>query len=51
MYQQDTELSPIDCALDEMKHKLAELDDVVNQSPPDAKKLQLKLQGAVSVQV
>ena len=34
-----------------MRGKLAELDDVVNQSPPDVKKLQLKLQGSVSVQV
>ena len=49
VYHQGSELSPIDCALDEIRGKLAELDDVVNQSPPDVKKLHLKLQGFVSV--
>lgn len=46
-----TELSPIDVALDEMRMRVSELEDVVVSSPTDAKKLQLRLQGSVCVQV
>ena len=34
-----------------MQNKVKELDNVINQNPPDMKKLQLVLQGSVSVQV
>ena len=44
-------LSPIQVATDEMAAKVTELQAVVSQAIPDVKKLQLKLQGAVSVQV
>jgi len=44
-------LSPIEVAIDEMNAKVADLREVVNQSLPDMKKLQLKLQGCVSAQV
>ncbi|KAG5877389.1 hypothetical protein JTB14_028000 [Gonioctena quinquepunctata] len=45
------ELSPIEVALDEMQTRVAELEDVVFTKPTDAKKLQLRLQGSVCVQV
>ncbi|XP_076270905.1 dedicator of cytokinesis protein Ziz isoform X1 [Rhynchophorus ferrugineus] len=45
------ELSPIEVAIDEMQIKVAELEDVVFTQPTDAKKLQLRLQGSVCVQV
>ncbi|GLG92417.1 Dedicator of cytokinesis protein 9 [Gryllus bimaculatus] len=45
------ELSPIEVALDEMQLRVAELEDVVFSQPTDAKKLQLRLQGSVCVQV
>ena len=50
-------LSPIEVAIDEMESRVKELDSVINYpgkdsgSRPDLKKLQLKLQGSVSVQV
>lgn len=46
----ETELSPIDVAIDEMQTRVAELEDVV-LPPIDVKKLQLRLQGSVAVQV
>lgn len=49
--QKDHELSPIEGAIDEMQKKVQELQDVVAATTPDFKKLQLKLQGSVSVQV
>uniref|UniRef100_A0A8D9FDQ4 Dedicator of cytokinesis protein 9 n=1 Tax=Cacopsylla melanoneura TaxID=428564 RepID=A0A8D9FDQ4_9HEMI len=45
------ELSPIEVALDEMTARVAELADVVFTKPTDPKKLQLRLQGSVCVQV
>jgi len=51
VYHKEEELSPIEGAVIDMKAKVAELTDVVYQRDPDVKKLQLKLQGAVSVQV
>ncbi|RZF44325.1 hypothetical protein LSTR_LSTR006875 [Laodelphax striatellus] len=47
----ETELSPIEVALDEMNQRVTELFDVVLSRPTDAKKLQLRLQGSVCVQV
>lgn len=38
-------------AFDEMQNKVQELNNVITQNPPDMKKLQLVLQGSVSVQV
>lgn len=34
-----------------MQNKVRELEQVISQTPPDMKKLQLVLQGSVSVQV
>lgn len=45
------ELSPIEVALDEMKQRVQELEEVALVSPTDAKKLQLRLQGSVCVTV
>lgn len=45
------ELSPIEVAIDEMKTKVQELESVIGVEPTDLKKLQLRLQGSVSVQV
>ncbi|XP_008205538.1 dedicator of cytokinesis protein 9 isoform X2 [Nasonia vitripennis] len=46
------ELSPIQVALDEMRQRVQELQDVaLTGGPADAKKLQLKLQGSVCVTV
>lgn len=45
------ELSPIEVAIDEMQVRVAELEDVVFSHPTDVKKLQLRLQGSVCVQV
>lgn len=45
------ELSPIEVAIDEMHSKVTELDDVVYAQAIDVKKLQLRLQGCVAVQV
>ncbi|KAI1305795.1 Dedicator of cytokinesis protein 9 [Halotydeus destructor] len=44
-------LSPIEVAIDEMESRVKELTDVVNCERPDFKRLQLKLQGSISVQV
>lgn len=44
------ELTPIEVAIDEMTSKVAEIEDVV-LGPIDVKKLQLRLQGSVAVQV
>ncbi|XP_023704534.1 dedicator of cytokinesis protein 9 isoform X3 [Cryptotermes secundus] len=49
--QQVQELSPIEVALDEMQMRVNELEEVVFMKPTDAKKLQLRLQGSVCVQV
>jgi hypothetical protein len=51
VYHKDEELSPVEVAVEDMKAKVIELNEVVNQPARDIKKLQLKLQGAVSVQV
>ena len=51
VYHKESELSPIEVAVEDMKAKVADLSEVVNQRIPDIKKLQLKLQGSVSVQV
>lgn len=45
------ELSPIEVALDEMRQRVAVLEDVALVAPTDAKKLQLRLQGSVCVTV
>lgn len=45
------EMSPIEVAIDEMESRVKELSEIINASPPDIKKLQLKLQGSISVQV
>lgn len=44
-------LTPIEVAIDEMQARVAELEEVVRLQPTDLKKLQLKLQGSISVQV
>lgn len=46
-----TELSPIEVALDEMRQRVQELEDVALVAPTDVKKLQLRLQGSVCVTV
>lgn len=48
--RQTVELTPIEVAINEMQTKLCELDEVV-VAPIDLKKLQLRLQGSVAVQV
>ncbi|XP_059484145.1 dedicator of cytokinesis protein 9 isoform X2 [Neocloeon triangulifer] len=45
------ELNPLIVALHEMKQRLSDLEEVVYCNPPDAKRLQLLLQGSVCVQV
>lgn len=45
------ELTPIEVAIDEMQNRVMELEDVVFSQPNDVKKLQLRLQGSVCVQV
>ncbi|XP_037081413.1 LOW QUALITY PROTEIN: dedicator of cytokinesis protein 9-like [Pollicipes pollicipes] len=49
--RQEYELSPIEVAIDEMTRRSRELVEVVERQPTDVKKLQLRLQGSVSVQV
>ena len=44
-------LTLLQVAFDEMQNKVKELNNVIAQNPPDMKKLQLVLQGSVSVQV
>lgn len=48
--KQFVELTPIEVAVDEMQNRVSELEDVV-LPPIDVKKLQLRLQGSVAVQV
>ncbi|XP_057325531.1 dedicator of cytokinesis protein 9 isoform X4 [Microplitis mediator] len=45
------ELTPIEVALDEMRQRVQELEDVALIAPTDVKKLQLRLQGSVCVTV
>jgi hypothetical protein len=45
------ELSPIEVALDEMRQRVQELEDVALIGPTDVKKLQLRLQGSICVTV
>ncbi|XP_071453557.1 dedicator of cytokinesis protein 9 [Hetaerina americana] len=49
--KREENLSPIEVAVDEMRMRVAELQEVVSSTPTDAKKLQLRLQGSVCVQV
>uniref|UniRef100_A0A8C8SQQ6 Dedicator of cytokinesis 9 n=1 Tax=Pelusios castaneus TaxID=367368 RepID=A0A8C8SQQ6_9SAUR len=51
MYQHHTDLNPIEVAIDEMSKKVAELRQLCSSADVDMIKLQLKLQGSVSVQV
>ncbi|XP_071525241.1 dedicator of cytokinesis protein 9 [Panulirus ornatus] len=45
------EMSPIEVAIDEMESRVKELLEIINKKPTDIKKLQLRLQGSISVQV
>lgn len=49
-HKQAIELTPIEVAIDEMQNRVLELEEVV-MPPIDVKKLQLRLQGSVAVQV
>ncbi|XP_057350410.1 dedicator of cytokinesis protein 9 isoform X6 [Manis pentadactyla] len=51
MYQHHTDLNPVEVAIDEMSKKVAELRQLCSSAEVDMIKLQLKLQGSVSVQV
>ncbi|XP_049335032.1 dedicator of cytokinesis protein 9 [Astyanax mexicanus] len=51
MYQHHTDLSPIEVAIDEMSSKVAELKALCAATEVDMIRLQLKLQGSISVQV
>ncbi|XP_047211342.1 dedicator of cytokinesis protein 9-like isoform X6 [Girardinichthys multiradiatus] len=51
MYQHQSDLSPIEVAIDEMSAKVAELQLLCSASEVDMIRLQLKLQGSISVQV
>ncbi|XP_010789377.1 LOW QUALITY PROTEIN: dedicator of cytokinesis protein 9-like [Notothenia coriiceps] len=51
MYQHQTDMSPIEVAIDEMSVKVAELRLLCSASEVDMIRLQLKLQGSISVQV
>ncbi len=51
MYQHQSDLSPIEVAIDEMSAKVAELRLLCSASEVDMIRLQLKLQGSISVQV
>lgn len=51
MYQHQSDLSPIEVAIDEMSTKVAELQLLCSASEVDMIRLQLKLQGSVCVQV
>lgn len=44
-------LSPIEVAIDEMETRVKQLEDVTFSDSPDLKRLQLTLQGSISVQV
>ncbi|XP_026329927.1 dedicator of cytokinesis protein 9 isoform X2 [Hyposmocoma kahamanoa] len=45
------EKSPIEVAVSEMESQVAEITEIINAKAPDIKKLQLRLQGSVCVQV
>ncbi|XP_050434883.1 dedicator of cytokinesis protein 9 isoform X2 [Adelges cooleyi] len=49
--RRETEQGPIQVAIDEMRQRVHELKQVVSTQPTDIKKLQLRLQGSVCVQV
>ncbi|XP_050528941.1 dedicator of cytokinesis protein 9 isoform X2 [Daktulosphaira vitifoliae] len=49
--RREIEKGPIQVAIDEMKQRIYELRQVVSTQPTDVKKLQLRLQGSVCVQV
>ncbi|XP_066565426.1 dedicator of cytokinesis protein 10 isoform X3 [Amia ocellicauda] len=49
--QQSTELNPIEVAIDEMSRKVSELNQLCTMNEVDMIRLQLKLQGSVSVKV
>ncbi|KAF3843220.1 hypothetical protein F7725_002069 [Dissostichus mawsoni] len=51
MYQHHTDLSPIEVAIDEMSKKVGEIKQLCSSSDVDMIRLQLKLQGSISVQV
>ncbi|KAK1789774.1 hypothetical protein P4O66_014925 [Electrophorus voltai] len=51
MYQHHTDLNPIEVAIDEMSKKVSELRQLCGSDGVDMIKLQLKLQGSISVQV
>ncbi|XP_028834946.1 dedicator of cytokinesis protein 9-like isoform X4 [Denticeps clupeoides] len=51
MYQHHSDLSPIEVAIDEMAARVSELRALCSASEVDMIRLQLKLQGCVSVQV
>uniref|UniRef100_A0A3Q3J9H8 Dedicator of cytokinesis 9 n=1 Tax=Monopterus albus TaxID=43700 RepID=A0A3Q3J9H8_MONAL len=51
MYQHHFDLSPIEVAIDEMSKKVAEIKQLCSSSEVDMIRLQLKLQGSISVQV
>uniref|UniRef100_A0A671Z224 Dedicator of cytokinesis 9b n=1 Tax=Sparus aurata TaxID=8175 RepID=A0A671Z224_SPAAU len=51
MYQHQTDLSPIEVAIDEMSAKVSELRLLCSATEVDMIRLQLKLQGSISVQV
>uniref|UniRef100_A0A8C4WV33 Dedicator of cytokinesis 9 n=1 Tax=Eptatretus burgeri TaxID=7764 RepID=A0A8C4WV33_EPTBU len=51
LYQQHVDLSPVEVAIDEMRQKVLELRELLSAPGVDMIKLQLKLQGSVSVQV
>uniref|UniRef100_A0A8C3G170 Dedicator of cytokinesis 9b n=1 Tax=Cyclopterus lumpus TaxID=8103 RepID=A0A8C3G170_CYCLU len=51
MYQHQTDLSPIEVAIDEMSAKVGELRLLCSAAEVDMIRLQLKLQGSISVQV
>lgn len=49
--QSSTELNPIEVAIDEMSRKVSELNQLCTTEEVDMIRLQLKLQGSVSVKV
>ena len=51
VYVQQQELNPIQVAIDELKAKVNEMKEVLMVDKPDMKRLQLLLQGSVSVTV
>ncbi|XP_036396561.1 dedicator of cytokinesis protein 9-like [Megalops cyprinoides] len=51
MYQHHSDLNPIEVAIDEMSKKVAELRQLCSSTDVDMIRLQLKLQGSISVQV